>query len=95
MFRPGDLFEYSFSTTGGEVGLLAEVQILADTLWLRDIAVYPVRGNKLLIGSTEVKRCLSQLEDMARSNGFRRLRISGKRFSGATKGRQVDLTRVL
>ena len=95
MFRTGELFEYSFNTTGGEVGFLAEVRVVADTLWLKDIAIYPVRGDRLLIGSSEVKKCLSQLEDMARTNGFRRLRITGKRFSGAARGRRVDLTRVL
>jgi hypothetical protein len=95
MFRAGELFEHSFRTSGGEIGLLAEVRILADTLWLKDIAVYPVHGEKLIVGSTEVKKCLSQLEGMARTNSFRRLRITGKRVSGAAKGRQVDLMRIL
>ena len=95
MFRAGELFEYSFQTIGGEVGFLAEVRITADTLWLKDIAVYPAHEEKLIIGSAEVKRCLTQLEEMARTGGFRRLRITGMRVSGAAKGRQVDLMRIL
>ena len=95
MFRAGEIFEHSFRTIGGEVGLLAEVRITADTIWLKDVAIYPVHGEKLIIGSTEVKKCLTQLEDMARTSGFQRLRITGKRVSGASKGRRVNLMRIL
>ncbi len=49
MFRAGALFEHTFRTIGGEIGLLAEVRIMADTLWLKDIAVYPAHGEKLMI----------------------------------------------
>ena len=95
IFRVGELFEHKFHTIGGEIGLLAEVRIVADLLWLKDIAVYPVHGDKLIVGSIEVRKCLSELQGMAQTSGFRRLRITGKRVSGAAKGRQVDLTRIL
>ncbi len=95
MFVTGRLFEHIFKTVAGEVGLLAEVEIVADTLWLKDIAVYPTHVNELHIGQTEVKKCLLQIEEWARIEGFRRLRITGTRMSGASKGRRVNFTRVL
>ena len=95
MFVAGELFEHTFQTHAGEVGFLAEVRVIATTLWLKDIAVYPAQAGELQLGTKETRNCLNQIKKWALAAAFSELRITGERVSGASKGRAVRITRVL
>lgn len=96
MFLRGELFEYRFDTEAGAIGFLAEVEIDGDTLHLKDIAVYPVGPATVLeAGAGTIWRSLRILEDLARKQGFVRLRITGQRLTGANPGAHVDIERRL
>jgi hypothetical protein len=96
MFLSGELFEYRFDTEAGAIGFLAEVEIDGDTLHLKDIAVYPVGPAAALeAGTPAIWRSLRILEDLARQQGFVKLRITGQRLTGANPGANVDIERSL
>lgn len=90
-FLHGELFEATFDTLQGKVGLLAEVSIEGGTLHLKDIVVEPIKHGRLAIGSREVLAAQAQLIAKAQAAGFITLRISGERLTGANPGRQVEL----
>jgi hypothetical protein len=94
-FVSDELFEHVFQTSAGEIGLLAEIQILETTLWLKDIAVYPTQVDQIRIGTREARNCLNQIMEWALTQGFQELRITGERMSGVSKGRKVEIKRVL
>ena len=92
--KAGELFERTFQTPKGPVTFLAEVEVDGTTLWLKDIVVYG-EGTAPLTGlRAEVFAARKQLIDEAKSMGFKRLRLSGKRVassSSANPGHIVDL----
>lgn len=91
--EPGGLFEQRFEVEGSVIELLAEVEIAGGTLHLRDIAIFPVGAERARIGPAALLRVLRrELLPEVRSYGFRTLRITGTRLSGAGPGRKVDLT---
>src|SRR5277367_5171057 len=96
MFLKNDLFEYRFETVAGTIGFLAEVEIDGDTLHLKDVAVYPIGSSTAVAAGTgEILKALRVLEGLAREQGFRRLRITGQRLSGANPGADVEIERSL
>lgn len=96
LFAAGQLFEHTFETNAGEVGFLAEVESTGSTLILKDVAVYPTgTSGSLNVGTGQVMQALHQLENLARSQGFSQLQITGTRLSGANPGGLVNITRNL
>jgi RHS repeat-associated protein len=93
IFSAGQMFEHYFETNAGEVGVLAEVETSGSTLILKDIAVYPTgTSGSLNIGAGQVAQGINQLKDMARSQGFTALQITGVRLTGANPGALYDRT---
>ena len=89
-FAHGQLFETTFKTSEGDVGLLAEIAIEGRTLHLLDVVVEPIAVRKLRIGSRAVMAARSQLIEKVRAAGFAELRITGERLTGANAGRRVE-----
>jgi len=59
-------------------------------------AVYPTgTSGSLNVGIGQVMQALHQLENLARSQGFRQLQITGTRLTGANPGGLVNITRNL
>jgi RHS repeat-associated protein len=93
IFSAGQMFEHYFETNAGEVGVLAEVETSGSTLILKDIAVYPTgTSGSLNIGAGQVAQGINQLKDMARSQGFTSLQITGVRLTGANPGALYNRT---
>ncbi len=90
-FRNGDIILREFRTSRGTVDLAAEVQISGRSLHLKDVAVFPRGTDRLSVGAREVIAIRNQLAQEARAYGFRELRITGTRVSGANPGKQVDI----
>lgn len=62
-------------------------------LHLRDIAVFPCGTGKASVGAAALMRALRrELIPQIRAEGFRRLRITGTRVSGARPGRTLDIS---
>jgi hypothetical protein len=83
---------WSFETPSGTVEIIAEVVIEGSCLHLKDIAIYPRGAVKLSVGVREVLSARGRLAREARALGFRQLRVTGRRLSGANPGRLVDFT---
>jgi len=90
------LFEYQFEVGSDAIGFLAEIEIVGDTLHLKDIAIYP-KGiiARISVGVGPLFKWLRILEEMARSAGFRSMRITARRLSGANPGADVHIERRL
>jgi hypothetical protein len=92
--KSGDLFEKTFSTSKGNVGLLAEVIVEGNVLHLKDVVVFEESG-KVLTGLTrEVLAARTALIGEAIGMGFTGLRITGFRLatsSSAHPGHAVDI----
>lgn len=96
LFTAGQLFEHTFETSAGEVWFLAEVESAGSTLILKDVAVYPTgTSGSLNVGTGQVMQAPHQLENLARSQGFTQLQITGTRLSEANPGGLVNITRNL
>jgi hypothetical protein len=80
-----------FSPPKGTIEMLAETSIKGKTLHLKDVAIYPKGVQKLQIGHREVAALRDQLANEAKKLGFKKLRITGHRYTGANKGKDVDL----
>lgn len=90
----GGLFVSEFSTNKGLLEFAAEIgqdTIAGGRLHLQDIAIFPKGVEKLAIGNAGVKMVERELIEWARGLGFTELRITARRFSGANKGKLVDL----
>lgn len=90
----GDLFERTFTTSQGNIGLLAEVEVHGKLLHLKDVVVYEESGKTLTGLAKEVLAARSQLINEAIAMGFTGLRITGTRAatsSSAHPGHVVDL----
>ena len=92
-FLSGTLFEWAVELEGVRIELLAEVVVLADELQLRDIAIFPAGTARASVGAAALLGAFRrQLIPEFRAEGFRRLRITGTRLSGARPGRTLDIT---
>jgi hypothetical protein len=90
-FEEGKDYETSIQTAVGSVGLLAEVHISGTTLTLKDAAIYPYDAAKLRVGIRAMRSLFRQVADEAKADGFSYLRVTAKRYSGARRGRAVDV----
>ena len=92
-FRSGMLFDWAVDFDDVRIEVLAEVEILGDVVHLRDIAIFPAGAEQASVGAAALMRALRQeLIPQIRAEGFRRLRITGTRLSGARPGRTLDIT---
>ncbi len=92
-FRTGMLFEWAVDLEDVRIEVLAEVVALEEVLHLRDIAIFPSGTGKASVGAAGLMRAFRrELIPELRAEGFRRLRISGTRLSGARPGRTLDMT---
>ncbi len=83
---------WSFETPRGTIDIIAEVVVEGVCLHLKDIAIYPRKAVRLSVGVREVLAARGRLAREAHALGFRQLRVTGRRLSGANPGRLVDLT---
>jgi RHS repeat-associated protein len=86
------IFERTFATKAGEVGLLAQAETRGTTLILKDIAVYPNGASKVNVGLTTVRSALTSIQNEAAAKGYTSLVIQGVRYSGAAVGKAVEMT---
>lgn len=89
----GELFEWHTVIGGVRIELLAEVETDGTTLHLKDIAVFPAGVDRAEVGlGPLVAAARRDLFPKVRSAGFRRLRVTAVRRTGARPGRIVDLS---
>jgi len=86
------LFEYQFVTSAGVIGLLAERVVNGTEMHLRDVVILPIDDNKLLIGNKVVLDGRRELAVYFGKLGFRTVRITGERLTGANAGKMVNVT---
>lgn len=87
------LFEWAADLGDVRLEVLAEVVVLEKELHLRDIAVFPAGTGRASLGAAALLGALRrELIPQIRAEGFRRLRITGTRLSGARPGRTLDIT---
>jgi hypothetical protein len=92
-FQSGKLFEWAVEIGDVRIEVLAEVVIRDQVLQLRDIAIFPSGAAKASVGPSALLAALRrQLIPQIRAEGFRQLRITGTRLSGARPGRTLDIT---
>lgn len=90
-FVEGELYERTIETPSGRIDVIAEIYLHGHQLELRDIAVYPNGAGRLAVSPAELltwaRFALAEIAEQ----GFKELRITGTRLSGAGPGRRVDL----
>lgn len=87
------LFEWAVDVGDVRIEVLAEVVVLGQVLHLGDIAIFPTGTGQTSVGAAALMRALRrELIPQIRAEGFRRLRITGIRLSGARPGRTLDIT---
>ncbi|MBW4506147.1 MAG: hypothetical protein KME64_06520 [Scytonematopsis contorta HA4267-MV1] len=90
-FEDGEVLLKEFSTSKGLLEVAAEVGIEAKTLKLQNISIFPKDVRKFELSTREILELKNQLMQEAKSAGFERLKITGKRVSGASFGKNVDI----
>ncbi len=88
-------YDEIFEVPGGRVGVLADIFIIGDMIEVRDTSFYAVGVEHLAIGTAQVRVICRTIETLCVEWGFKRLRMTGDRLTGAGKGRHVDLERIL
>jgi RHS repeat-associated protein len=97
----GDNIVRTFRTPDGLIEMSAQINIDGDTLELTNISIfpYPEGVRRRSPGSTAMRSILRQHMDAARDQGFKKLRITGRRVSGASfnplnmnSGTRIDRT---
>jgi len=77
------------------VDVLADVQITGSRLELSYPAVYSGDGTRIYPGVRQMLQIARQIEGLAKLQGFEKLRMTGKRLTGATPGRSVLIERTI
>jgi hypothetical protein len=95
VFIDGDLLEYSFPTSDGLLDVHADVRIDGSTLELGYPSVYSGDGTRIYPGVRQMLQIARQIQELAKLQGFKSLRIIGHRLTGATPGRSVFLERTI
>jgi len=90
-----DSYDQVFDVPGGQIGVLADVHIIGDKIELLDLSLYPVGPDHLPFGASQLRAIYRDIESSCVQLGFKRLRITAERLSGASRGRHVDLERDL
>jgi hypothetical protein len=91
----GESYDRFFDTDQGQIGVLADIYAAGDVLELRDLTVYPVGADRKAVGPQAIRSILRDVEAEIRGMGYRELRITATRLSGASPGRPVELRREL
>jgi hypothetical protein len=76
-------------------GVLADVHIIGDRIELLDLSLYPVGPDHLPVGASQIRAIYREIESSCVQLGFKRLRMTAERLSGAGRGSRVDLERSL
>lgn len=93
VFKAGELFEDSIEVNGIHVGLLAETEIVGDTVTLKNIAIYSDQGDvPNQIGMGPMIKWSKKLKKVGAAQGFKMIKVEGFRVpnsSSANPGREV------
>jgi hypothetical protein len=89
---PGDVYDRIFSTSGGDIGVPAEVDVEGTALVLDDLAIYPTGAATLGVGARTIVALRDQLARDIASLGYTALRLIGTHATGASPGKVVNLT---
>jgi hypothetical protein len=95
VFIDGNLLEYSFPTSEGLLGVLVDVRVDGSTLELGYPSVYSGDGTRIYPGVRQMLQIARQIQELAKLQGFKTLRITGHRLTGATPGRSVFVERTI
>jgi Pretoxin HINT domain len=97
--EPEDLYIKDFPTSQEPITFRAEIEINSKTLHLKDIGVFPSQSRRISVSPTEIRGIIKELRKQAKAEGFEKLRITGKRSSGASfdpndinSGNRIDRT---
>ena len=92
----GESYDRYFDTGQGRIGVMADIYASGDTVELRDLVIYPEGPvRRLDVGPAAIRSIRRVVEAELRSMGYRELRITGDRLSGANPGKHVDRRRKL
>lgn len=90
-FSRDGLFEAQLQSSKGPITILAEASKAGQALNLDDIAIFPTNGGNLNLGTKEVLALKTQLASKVKDMGFKELKITGKRISGANPGKKINI----
>jgi hypothetical protein len=68
-----------------------KVAVEGTRLHLSNFSVYPVLEERLGVGTGQMLNAVRQVADMAKSQGFESIRITGVRMSGIDPGHVFDV----
>jgi hypothetical protein len=92
----GESYDRYFETDQGRIGVIADIYVSDEVFELRDLIIYPEDPvDRLEVGTQTIRSILRTIEVEVRSMGYRELRITADRVSGANPGKHVDLRREL
>jgi hypothetical protein len=92
----GESYDRYFETDQGRIGVMADIYASGDVVELRDLVIYPEGpSGRLNVGPKAIRSIQRTVEAELRSMGYRELRITGDRLSGANPGKHVDRRRKL
>lgn len=90
-FGDEEVLLMEFLTSKGSLEIAAEVGIEDKTLKLKNISIFPKDVRKFELSIREVLALKNKLAQEAKAAGFERLQITGKRVSGASFGKNVEI----
>ncbi len=92
-------FAYSYDqiidTPVGQVALMADVYIMGDMVELKELSFYPIGREHLRLGTAKIREIYRQIEAELKAIGYKKIRITGHRVTGASPGRGIHLERRL
>ena len=86
-------YDRIFDFSGGQIGVVADVDVVCDVVELRDVSIYPIGEDFLDAGVAQVRSIYREIEEELRGLGFKGLRRTGERLTGASPGRKVFVDR--
>ncbi len=95
VFIDGAPLKYAYPTSDGVLGVLVDVRIDGSTLELIEPSVYSGDGTRIYPGVRQMLQIARKIQELAKLEGFKRLRITGHRLTGATPGRNVFVERTI
>lgn len=90
-FGNEEVFLRKVSTSRDPLEIAAEVGIDGKILTLKSISIFPKDVRRFELSPREITNLKNQLAQEAKGAGFERLKITGKRVSGANLGKNVDI----
>ncbi|HEY5331850.1 MAG TPA: hypothetical protein VIJ79_18365 [Acidobacteriaceae bacterium] len=74
---------------------MADLNILGDVVEILELLIYPIDEEYIPIGTAKLRMIYREIASEVREAGYKRLRITGGRLTGASPGRRVDIGRKL